>query len=177
MEEFVADTLETADIDTIIDRLMTDYGQEIMQLEFSYVKSNEIAEDLTQEIFVKCYKSLHKFNGRSKIKTWLWRIAINHCKDYLKSWHHRKVLLIYEKTAEPASSNENVEEQVIQSEEEEQLKQAVLQLPIKYREPVYLYYFQEMSIKEIELMTGVKQNTVKTRMRRAMTLLRQRLEG
>ena len=72
--------------------MMNKYGQEILQLVYSYVNNKEVAEDLTQDIFVKCYKSLHTYKGKSKLKTWLWRIAINHCKDYLKSWYNKNVI-------------------------------------------------------------------------------------
>ncbi|MBS4205955.1 sigma-70 family RNA polymerase sigma factor [Lederbergia citrea] len=177
MEDFVAEALQAADIDLLFDQIMTDYGQDMLQLTYSYVKNNAVAEDLTQEIFVKCYKALPNFEHRSNLRTWLWRIAINHCKDYLRSWHHRNIILTYENEVEPVSSHDNVEHAVLRLEEEMELIKAVLQLPIKYREPVYLYYFQEMTIKEIELLIGVKQNTIKTRLRRAMTLLKESLEG
>ncbi|MBS4209260.1 sigma-70 family RNA polymerase sigma factor [Bacillus sp. FJAT-50079] len=177
MNEFVTEALQADDIDSLFDQMMTDYGQDILQLTYSYVKNNAIAEDLTQEIFVKCYKALPSFERRSNPRTWLWRIAINHCKDYLRSWHHRNVMLTYEKEVEPASSEEVVEQTVLKSEEDAQLINAILQLSMKYREPIYLFYFQELSIKEIESLTGVKRNTIKTRMRRALALLKESLEG
>ncbi|CAM3909103.1 sigma-70 family RNA polymerase sigma factor [Lederbergia lenta] len=177
MKEIVAEALQVTEDEIAFDQIMTDYGQAILQLAYSYVKNNAIAEDLTQEIFIKCYKSLHTFQHHSNFKTWLWRIAINHCKDYLRSWHHRKVLLTYESEVEPASDHDHVEQAVIQLNEDSKLIKAILQLPLKFREPIYLHYFEEMSIKEIELLTGVKQNTIKTRMRRAKTLLKESLEG
>ena len=77
--------------EVIIDELMTDYGQQILQLVMQYVHNAAIAEDLTQEIFVKCYQALPTFHFNSSVKTWLWRIAINHTKDYLKSWYAKNV--------------------------------------------------------------------------------------
>jgi RNA polymerase sigma factor (sigma-70 family) len=70
---------------------MSNYGTQILHLSYSYVRDRQTAEDLTQEIFVKCYEKLHTFNGNSSIETWLYRIAANHCKDYLKSWQFRRV--------------------------------------------------------------------------------------
>lgn len=177
MNEATAEELQTSDIDILFDQIMTDYGQDIMQLTYSYVVNTALAEDLTQEIFVKCYHSLSRFEGRSSIKTWLWRIAINHCKDYLKSWHHRKVLLAYEKAPEPISSRDTVEQAVIRSEEDKKLIEEVLKLPVKYREPIYLHYFEELSVKEIATLTGIKNNTIKTRMRRAIAMLKDSLGG
>lgn len=177
LKEFVAEALQVTDEDMLFDEMMTTYGQGVLQLTYSYVKNNAIAEDLTQEIFIKCYKNLHTFAHQSNLKTWLWRIAINHCKDYLRSWHHRKILLTFEKEVEPVSAYDHVEQTVIQTEEDTELIEAILQLPIKYREPLYLHYFEDMSMKEIELLTGVKQNTIKTRLRRAKSILKESLEG
>lgn len=71
MDEIVAEEIHTLDIDLLFDQMMTDYGQDILQLTYSYVLHTALAEDLTQEIFIKCYHSLSKFEGRSSIKTWL----------------------------------------------------------------------------------------------------------
>ena len=158
------------DDESLLDEMMSLYGQDILQLVYSYVKDAVVAEDLTQEIFIKCYKALPTYNQQSNIRTWLWRIAINHCKDYRKSWYFRKV-----STAEDEqewTSADNVEEEVIQQDEDRQLAVAVMELPIQYRELIYLHYFQEMKLKEISEITGVKLGTVKTRMRQAKKRLK-----
>nr|WP_233269890.1 sigma-70 family RNA polymerase sigma factor [Heyndrickxia camelliae] len=157
--------------------MMTRYGQDILRLVFSYVENEAIAEELTQDIFVKCYKSLHTYRGKSTLKTWLWRIAINHCKDFLKSWYNKKVINTGEELLNNKPSNEAVEQTVIQKEEEGQLVSTLMDLPIKYREVIFLFYYEELSIKEIAMMTEVGENTVKTRLRRAKQLLKERLEG
>lgn len=66
----------------IIDQLMNEYSDDILYLVYTYVKNRTTAEDLTQEIFLKCYEKLDQFNQQSTIKTWVFRIASNHCKDY-----------------------------------------------------------------------------------------------
>nr|WP_255726783.1 sigma-70 family RNA polymerase sigma factor [Sporosarcina sp. ACRSM] len=161
----------------MIDELMERYGQDILRLVYSYVNNSQIAEDLTQDIFVKCYKSLHTYSGKSKLRTWLWRIAINHCKDYLKSWYNRNVLVTEEEPANYRTTKQMVEDTVIQKEEDDQLIAAIMTLPIKYREVIYLFYYEELLIKEIAVLTEVSANTVKTRLRRAKELLKERLEG
>ncbi|WNF24757.1 sigma-70 family RNA polymerase sigma factor [Mesobacillus jeotgali] len=172
----------TAEINVIengaeaIDEIMNRYGQEILQLSFSYVKNKQIAEDLTQEIFVKCYKSLHTYSGKSKFRTWLWRIASNHCKDYLKSWYNKNVFTTDYQPLYDSIQSDSVEQTVIQDEEDDQLASAVMELPVNYREVIYLFYFEEMSIREISLVTEVKENTIKTRLKRAKELLKERLE-
>lgn len=177
MEELLTNTIEIEDKDALIDELMERYGQDILRLVYSYVNNSQMAEDLTQDIFVKCYKSLHTYSGKSKLRTWLWRIAINHCKDYLKSWYNRNVLVTEEEPTNYRTAKEMIEDAVIQKEEDDQLIAAIMTLPIKYREVIYLFYYEELLIKEIAVLTEVSANTVKTRLRRAKELLKERLEG
>ena len=176
MDEITAETNEIENGAEAIDEIMNRYGQEILQLSFSYVKNKQIAEDLTQEIFVKCYKSLHTYSGKSKFRTWLWRIASNHCKDYLKSWYNKNVFTTDYQPIYDSLRSDSVEQTVIQEEQDDQLASAVMELPVNYREVIYLFYFEEMSIKEISVVTEVKENTIKTRLKRAKELLKERLE-
>ncbi|MBL2480401.1 sigma-70 family RNA polymerase sigma factor, partial [Klebsiella pneumoniae] len=101
--------------------------------------------------------------GNSNLKTWLWRIAINHCKDYLKSWYNKKVIVTEDGFTYMESQKESVEQIVIQNAEDSRLASAVMSLPIKYREVIYLFYYEELSIKEIATVIEVKENTIKTR--------------
>lgn len=161
----------------IMDDIMQEYGQDLLQLVYAYVKNQAMAEDLTQEIFVKCYQALPTYKGKSTIKTWLWRIAINHCKDYLKSWYNQKVLARTDELFSLQESKENVEQTVIQQDEDARLAENVMQLPVLYREVIYLFYFEMLAIKEIAQVLEINSNTVKTRLRKGKALLKERLEG
>ncbi|WP_077212060.1 sigma-70 family RNA polymerase sigma factor [Bacillus dakarensis] len=176
MNELTAESLHLEDKEVLIDEIMNKYGQEILQLVYSYVKNKEIAEDLTQDIFVKCYRSLSTYKGKSKLRTWLWRIAINHCKDYLKSWYNKNVMVTENEYVYSGVPNESAEQTVIQHDEDQRLAEVVMSLPIKYREVIYLFYFEESPIKDIAAVLQVKENTVKTRLKRAKELLKERLE-
>ncbi|MDQ0216107.1 RNA polymerase sigma-70 factor (ECF subfamily) [Oikeobacillus pervagus] len=175
MEEIFSEAVEADDRDLLLDQIMTEYGQGILELVYSYVKNQMVAEDLTQEIFVKCYRSLHTFEKKSNIKTWLWRIAINHCKDYLKSWHYRNIEMMDADDMTFVLREEDVAVQVVKQDEKQIIMQAILQLPVKYRELIYFHYYEDLSFKEIEQITSVKQNTIKTRIRRAKELLKEQL--
>lgn len=176
MDELTAEFFEVEDKETLIDEIMNQYGQEILQLVYSYVNNKEVAEDLTQDIFVKCYKSLHTYKGKSKLRTWLWRIAINHCKDYTKSWYNKKVIVTENESTYTGVQKENVEQTVIQNDEDRRLASAVMNLPIIYREVIYLFYFEELPIKDIAMVIEVKENTIKTRLKKARELLKKGLE-
>ncbi len=177
MEELTIEVLEKKDREALLDELMNRYGQEIVRLAYSYVNDKEMAEDLTQDIFIKCYQALHTYEGKSKLKTWLWRIAINHCKDYLKSWYNRNVIIIESESPSNKTKKEMVEQVIIQKEKDHQLVASLMKLPIKYREVIYLFYYEELLIKEIAVVTEVNVNTVKTRLKRAKELLKERLEA
>lgn len=177
MEESITQDIIINDREKVLDHLMDKYGNSILHLAYSYVGNREIAEDLTQEIFVKCYQKMDQYQKRSSLKSWLWRIAINHCKDYLKSWHYKHIVISDEQAKCTSSGEREVEHEVIQKYEDEQLVQAVLSLPDTYREVLYLYYFEELKIKEISNLINVNQNTIKTRLKKAKEILKDRLEG
>jgi RNA polymerase sigma-70 factor, ECF subfamily len=160
----------------ITNELIAAYGQDILKLVMQYVHNNTIAEDLTQEIFEKCYKALPAFQYESSLKTWLWRIAINHTKDYLKSWYARNVETKEHFIFEQVQSHDQVEQQVIQQQQDTELAYAVSSLSVKYREAIYLCYYEELSMKEIAQILQLNENTVRTRLRKAKQLLKKILE-
>lgn len=157
-----------------IDDMML-YGQDLLQLVYTYVKDKALAQDLTQEIFMKCYEAYPTYKGKSTLKTWMWRIAINHCKDYLKSWYNQNIQVAVDAGIDVQASS-NVEQQVIQQDEQERLAKTVMQLPIMYREVIYLFYFEDYTSKEIAVVLSTNENTVKTRLRKAKQFLKQQLE-
>jgi len=176
VDELTVEAFEIEDKELLIDEIMNKYGQEVLQLVYSYVNNKEVAEDVTQDIFVKCYKSLHTYKGNSNVKTWLWRIAINQCKDYIKSWYNKKVIVAGDESTYIGAQNDSVEQTVIQNAEDRELASAVMNLPIKYREVIYLFYYEELPIKEIAIVIDVKENTIKTRLKKAKELLKKGLE-
>ncbi|MEK4670102.1 sigma-70 family RNA polymerase sigma factor [Niallia taxi] len=159
----------------IIDQLMQEYSDDILHLVYTYVKNRTTAEDLTQEIFLKCYEKLNQFNQQATLKTWVYRIASNHCKDYLRSWHYRKITLSDKILEYIPSKSKQVEEEIIANSEGNILTNAVMNLPLKYREVVFLHYYEELSLAEISKITTVNINTIKTRLKRAKELLKDKM--
>ena len=161
--------------DEIMEAIIDEYSDRILHLTYTYVKNKSTAEDLTQEIFMKCYERFHQFNGQSSLKTWVYRVASNHCKDYLRSWHYRKVTLNEKLLAYIPSKAKQVEEQIVDMSEEDTLVKAIMGLPTKYREAIFLFYYEELSITEISNVTGVNRNTMKTRLQRARELVKEQM--
>lgn len=159
----------------LFNEIMDTYGRGIQQLVFTYVNDFATAEDLTQEIFLKCYKKLHTFKRQSSLKTWLYSIAINHCKDHLRSWQQRNFVYNDQLLIESEAKEFNTEEKMIKKSEQESLVSAVLRLDLKYREVVYLYYYEELTTREISQLTKDNENTIKTRLKRAKQMIKDQL--
>ncbi|MED1563034.1 RNA polymerase subunit sigma [Alkalihalobacillus alcalophilus ATCC 27647 = CGMCC 1.3604] len=160
------------DKEEILIEIMNTYGDELLRLIYSYVKNKEVAEDLTQDIFIKVYERIDQFEQRSSLRTWLYRIAINQSKDYLKSWHFRKVRTEAEDFFLSHTVEKTPEIRTVEKAEEEELVHKVFSLPLKYREVIYLFYYQECSVGEISELLKVKEGTVKTRLYQARRKLR-----
>ncbi|MFJ5625300.1 sigma-70 family RNA polymerase sigma factor [Peribacillus loiseleuriae] len=158
--------------DFLLEKVMIEYGNELVRLAFSYVKDTESAKDMVQNTFIKCYKNLDSFRFDAQIKTWLYRITINECKDYLKSWNYKMVQVKSFINETAKSILPSTERTVIDKYNNEEIKDTIFSLPKVYREVVYLYYYESLKTEEIAKVLDIPVNTVKTRLRRA----KQRLE-
>ena len=169
--------MEREEKDYILEKTMIEYGDELVRLAFSYVKDTEIAKDMVQNTFIKCYKSLDSFRFDAQIKTWLYRITINECKDYLKGWNYKMVQVksfIHETAKSILPSTEKT---VIDKYYKEEIKDTIFSLPKVYREVVYLYYYDSLTIEEMAKVLDIPVNTVKTRLRRAKQRLESMIKG
>jgi RNA polymerase sigma-70 factor (ECF subfamily) len=129
-----------------------------------------LADDLAQDAFVKAYMNFHTFKGRSKLSTWLFRIAYNCFYDHLKAAKKQE-----------ADSIENYiyklyNEDSACTEADKTLYLALEKLTGKEREIVLLFYMEEKSLKDIGVITGIPVNTVKSHLRRAKEHLKIYLE-
>lgn len=155
------------DRDGAIEQMMLKYGEEIKRLVYTYTKSWTQAEDLTQDVFVTIFMKLHSFTGRSLLRTWIYSITINKCKDYKKSWYHRNIHLADKLLSFTKSDMNTPETEMLRKDEKTLLMSHVMSLSIKYREIILLYYYKQFTIDEIAMMLNMKSATVKTRLKRA----------
>jgi RNA polymerase sigma factor (sigma-70 family) len=157
--------------------LMEEYGQSLVRVAYTYVKQEQLAEDIVQEVFVKCYKNLHLFRQESSYKTWLYKITINQCKDVIKSWSFKNLILHNFVGFQSKPSNEiTPEEKILLYEEAKYVSEIVVSLPIKLREVIIFYYYEEIKIEQISDLLGINQNTVKSRLLRGKQQLRKRMQ-
>lgn len=161
------------DRDALLEQWMQDYGTRIMHLAYLYLKDRQLAEDVTQEVFIRAYQHMDGFRGDSSVYTWLYRIAVNLCRDRLRSpWWKR---LVMPGDLPAMTGGEQPEETALSALRKESIVRQVMALPDHYREIVVLYYYQELSTTDIAAVTGLSENTVKTRLHRARQQLKDAL--
>ena len=154
--------------------LMFEYTESLIRLAYYYVKDLQAAEDIVQEVFIKFYNNKHKYEERGELKAYLTQMTVNKSKDYLKSWTNRKIQL--QNRLFSQASKRNLDE-LVRKDEEAMIGEAILELPLKHREVLIYFYFNEMTITEVAHILTIPESTVKTRLRRGKELLRNRLKG
>jgi RNA polymerase sigma-70 factor, ECF subfamily len=170
------ENINASEKEQIIHELMNSYTQKVYLLAYSYVKDRGLAEDISQEVFIKCYKHLNKFRGEADIKSWIYRITVNTAKDVLRTKSFN--IFKYPKSFfENLIKSESTEEIFIKKDRNEDVLQSVLSLPAKYREIIILHYFQDEKLDEIAHILNLNINTVKTRLSRARALLKGKLDS
>jgi RNA polymerase sigma-70 factor (ECF subfamily) len=170
------------------DKLVLRHKDKLFNLIYWFLGDYQEANDYSQETFIKVFKSLKKFRFESSFSTWLYRIAINTCKNRLKSsayqWKNRTVPL--EKPAGSTGGNPHLEIQddspspVMELEERDRMKliqAAINSLPEEQNRVVVLRDIQGLSYEEIAEITNQKLGTVKSRLARARLELRNKLMG
>ncbi|MDI9510293.1 MAG: sigma-70 family RNA polymerase sigma factor [Clostridiales bacterium] len=159
-----------------IEDLIREYGNDVLRTAYMYVKDLHLAEDIFQEVFIKVNQKLSTFEGNSSIKTWIIRITINACKDYLKSAYNRRVVPMMD-YKEDAIISESDYDEVEKQDTKQYIKETVLSLPAKYRDVVLCVYYQEMTIAEAANTLNIAEGTAKSRLSRARNKLKEKLEG
>ena len=146
--------------------MVAQYEVKLLRTCYMYLHDRGLAEDAVQETFLKAYRALDSFRGESSEKTWLMRIAMNTCRDMRRSAWFRFVDRQVEIDRLPLPARE------AGFEEADDLTQAILQLPPRHREVVVLYYYQDMTLREIASVLDIPVSTVGKRVKSACSRLK-----
>lgn len=141
------------------------YGDTVRRLCMIHLKNYHDTQDIFQTVFLKYVLSSAGFENEAHEKAWFIRVTLNACKDLLKSVFRSRVVPL-EALGEMAASS---------APEENQVLQAVLSLPTKYRQVVYLHYYEGYTAPQIGKLLGKNTNTIYTLLTRAKGMLRERL--
>ncbi|MGZ4111720.1 MAG: sigma-70 family RNA polymerase sigma factor [Tumebacillaceae bacterium] len=147
----------------------------VIRTAFYYVKDEMVAEDIAQEVFLRAYRHMDDYRGEANLATWLYRITVNACKDYMRTWSHRKRLLA--QMVQGPEANASAEQEALQKLNDDELSRRVMALPIKYREVIVLHYFEHLKSREIAEMLDLKESTVRVRISRGVAKLKEELIG
>ena len=142
------------------------YIDTVFRVAFHYLRSAADAEDVTQNTFIKLWERKEAFPDDDYARKWLIRVAVNECKSLWRTAWHRKTTYLEEAEREP----------VFSTPEKSDLYYAVRELPVKYRQIVHLYYFEEYSVKEIAGLMKLSETAVQTRLLRARQQLKEKLK-
>lgn len=157
-------TEEMSRTDNSSDEIIKKYFNMVYRLALVQAKNISFAEDITQEVFLKYIQTKKMFESDEHIKAWLIRVTINCAKSMFRSsWFRTSVPL----------------EETISFDvpEKSEVYFAVQELPAKYRAVIHLFYYEDMSVKEIAHCTDAKEATVKSQLHRGRELLREILKG
>lgn len=154
---------------TSINEVIDEHTRYLVRIAYLYVKNWSTAEDIVQEVFVTYFQKSDQFRNEASLKTYLTKMTANRAKDSLRSWKHKKDVLFDTIFV----SDKGADEVLLEQERLASLEKNLFQLPLKYREPLILFYYDEQSITEIAAYLDLNENTVKTRLRRAKQQLKE----
>ncbi len=163
--------------ETKLEQMMHEYGQRILELAFLMTRDPKIAEDLTQEVFLKVYSHLERFRGESHWKTWVYQIALNECRRYNRSRAVRALFFMSQPPEQPSHLKEyHPERNTLDKLSNRELAQHIMKLSFSYRQMIILHYFQDLTIEEIAHVLRLNEGTVRTKLHRARKKLKEILE-
>ena len=147
-------------------RIALKYSDSIFRIAFNYSRNRSDSDDIVQNVLLKYYKCNKEFENEEHIRNWLLRVAVNESKKLLISPFKKKVIPL----------DEVGEELIFEHKEESDLYYAVMELPSKYRISVYMYYYEDYSVREIADILKLSESNVKVRLSRGRALLRNSLK-
>ncbi len=148
-----------------VNRVIDLYADTVRRICMLHLKNSADTEDIFQEVFLKYALSSVIFESAEHEKAWIIRVAVNSCKDLLKSFFRSRTVSMEDIVSLPA----------VQTEEYNNVLETVLGLPQKYKDVVYLHYYEGYSAVEIGKILGKNMNTVYTLLARARKMLQERL--
>lgn len=158
------------------ERMMEAYGSMLYKIALLRLKSPEDAEDVVQEVFCQYLKYPKEFESEEHEKAWFIKVTLNACKKFYRTaWNKHRGELSEEDFLKIETDNGKPEQEYLTHEGNRKLLQAVFSLPEKYRDVIHLFYYEEMSVKEIGAILNRQESTVTSQLTRARNILKKNL--
>ena len=148
-------------------RAIDQYADTVRRICMVHLKNYDDTEDIFQTVFLKYVLHSAPFDSEEHEKAWIIRVTINACKDFLKNVFRRRTVPL----------DQIIEKPQEMPEDHSDILEAFLALPEKYKDPIYLHYYEGYTAEEIGQILGKNTNTVYTLLTRARKMLKTRLEG
>jgi RNA polymerase sigma-70 factor (ECF subfamily) len=155
--------------------LVNAYKTKVFNMAYSLTQNRDVADDLAQEVFIKAYFALPKFKEKSRFGTWLYRIAMNHNKDYLRKKGSLKQIPFEETMGDPAAEKDEISQKELEMEQKQKsqiIHDALGTMPEKYRIILSLRDMQGFAYEDISRILNLSPGTVDSRLHRARKMLR-----
>ncbi len=151
------------------------YKHLILNIIYRYTSNYDDAEDITQEVFVKVWKNIKSFKGKSKFSTWLYRITVNHCLNYINK--HKKDPISFERVVGKGRVSNTPNSEIIYEKKNkaEIIREALSNLPDRQKIALILSKFEYKSYNEISHIMGVSISSVESLIFRAKVNLKKEL--
>ena len=157
------------------EKIITKYSKMIYSITYRLLRDSEEARDLSQDVFLRAFRFINKYNPEFKLSTWLVRIAYNLYKDRFKT---KKIHIVHQVLSGDDESNKNYEDQFIDTSprpdekienkvKSEQIINIINRLPANYKMVITLYFWGDHSYEEIAEIMEIPVGTVKSRLKRA----------
>ena len=151
--------------------VMEQYGTMILRNATLLLRDPHLAEDVTQETFLRAFRSIRQYEGRGTLNSWLLKIACNLCRSRMRKQAWKRLIFMGDAPyAEDAVSSDESQESIYLRQE---IRAIIGQIPYKYREVIVLHYYQQWSIAEICEHLGEREGTVKSRLSRGRQLCKE----
>ncbi len=145
------------------------HSQPIYYLALRMLSDPAQAQDATHDVFLKAFRNMRQFRGESSVKTWLYRIAINHCRNLLQSWNHRTMITnVDDAIWDQAPSRGDSPLRALETAElGERIQQTLARLPEEHRLLLLLVADEELSYEQVGALTGQSADAVRGKLHRA----------
>jgi len=178
-EELVAQAAQ-GDTDAF-NQLIRRWERPIYALAYRTIGREEDARDICQETFLRAFRALPNFRGQAKFSSWLYRIALNLCRDWARRERRAPVVQAPEDTdlfelAASAEPSESIEDLVARKDLTRAVERLMARLPDEQRTAIILKEYHDMTFQEIADLQGCPLSTVKTRLYQGLSVLRRELE-
>jgi RNA polymerase sigma-70 factor (ECF subfamily) len=149
--------------DDCIDEVIEKYSNMVYRLALAQMRTKHDAEDIFQEVFLRYITKPRTFASEEHRKAWLIRVTVNRCRSLWSAWFRK---------------SEQLDEVIIfEKNDENDLFEYLALLPPKYRPVIHLFYYEEMSVRQISEILEAKESTVRTWLTRARAMLGDKLKG